>query len=134
MKLSNCDDREYAHEVVPAGGSRPQPSTRPHARIIDAMRASISSCLVVATCAASASAYAVSGDATLSTPIDTATQSAFEMQRSGTNAGEPLAMSGDQASAAYARYLKSFDTAIPVFFGSSLKSDVSSAGGSQGSQ
>ncbi|WP_413191445.1 DUF3613 domain-containing protein [Pararobbsia alpina] len=56
------------------------------------------------------------------------------MQRSGANAGQPLTMSGDQASAAYGRYLKSFDTAIPVFFGSSLKSDVSSASGSQGGQ
>jgi hypothetical protein len=56
------------------------------------------------------------------------------MQRSGTNAGQPLTMSGDQASAAYTRYLKSFNTQIPGFFGSSLKSDVGSSGGSEGSQ
>lgn len=81
---------------------------------------------------ASTGAYASGGDDVLAMPLDSATEQAFEMQRSGAHAGQQLTMSGDQASAAYARYLKSFDTAIPTFFGSSLKSDVGSGSGSQG--
>lgn len=84
--------------------------------------------------AMSSGAWAYGNDNVVDPPVDTATANALEMQRSGTHAGPSLAMLGDQASAAYARYLKSFDSPIPVLFGSSLKSDVGSTGGGEGGQ
>jgi hypothetical protein len=55
----------------------------------------------------------------------------FELQASGKAAAPVAAMSGAQASAAYTRYLKSFDKPIPERFGSTIKNGVAveNAGG-----
>jgi hypothetical protein len=79
-------------------------------------------------------AYAYGDDGLMNDSVDTATSQALEMQRSGLHAGGQLSMSGDQASASYARYLKSFDTPIPAFFSSSLKSDSGSSGATSSGQ
>ncbi len=79
-------------------------------------------------------AHAYGDDGLMNAPVDTATSDALEMQRSGLHAGGQLSMSGDQASASYARYLKSFDAPIPTFFSSSLKSDSGSSGSTQSGQ
>ena len=101
---------------------------RSHAAVCVTIFATVSATVLV-----SANAYALGNDGVVVPPIDSATSQAFEMQRSGEHAGQALTMTGDQASAAYARYLKSFEAPIPTFFGSSLKSDVGSSG-SSGSQ
>ena len=48
--------------------------------------------------------------------IGDTTRSLFRLQASGQQAGARLPILGDQASASYARYLKSFDHEIPEFF------------------
>jgi Protein of unknown function (DUF3613) len=78
---------------------------------------------------ASQSAFAWPGQGELDEPVGSATQQALDLQRSGALAAPAQPMSGDQASLAYDRYLKSFSQPIPVFFGSSLKSsDTASTG------
>jgi hypothetical protein len=54
----------------------------------------------------------------------------FAIQADGSAAGNAAPMSGVEASAAYARYLKSFENPIPDHFGSTVKD--SSAGTSSG--
>jgi hypothetical protein len=56
--------------------------------------------------------------------IGDSAQAWFALQAEGTAAGLVEPMSGAQASAAHARYLKSFDKPIPDSFGSSLKDGV----------
>jgi hypothetical protein len=68
-------------------------------------------------------AVAWPGDSDLDPPVGSATQQALDLQRSGARAAAAQPMSGEQASLAYERYLKSFSQPIPVFFGSSLKSN-----------
>ncbi|AWH51593.1 DUF3613 domain-containing protein [Stenotrophomonas sp. SAU14A_NAIMI4_5] len=53
----------------------------------------------------------------------------FQLQASGTQAGARLPILGDQATASYARYLKSFEHEIPEFF----ETDVTPASGASGS-
>lgn len=53
----------------------------------------------------------------------------FQLQASGTRAGARLPILGDQATASYARYLKSFEHEIPEFF----ETDVTPASGASGS-
>ncbi|RKP50263.1 DUF3613 domain-containing protein [Pararobbsia silviterrae] len=86
------------------------------------LRAMVGACI----CLVAIEAHAWGNDTIVDPPVGTATEHALEIQRSGAQAGQPLSMSGDQASAAYARYLKSFSAPIPVTFSSSLKSDVGS--------
>jgi hypothetical protein len=77
-------------------------------------------------------AFAWPGQGELDQPVGSATRQAFDLQRSGAQAAQAQPMSGEQASLAYERYLKSFAQPIPVFFGSSMKSGGDSAGsGSQ---
>jgi hypothetical protein len=64
--------------------------------------------------------------------VGDATQAWFAMQAEGTQAGVAAPMSGVQASAAYTRYLKSFDKPIPERFGSSVKDSISGGGASGG--
>ncbi|SAL79076.1 lipoprotein [Caballeronia peredens] len=59
------------------------------------------------------------------TKIGDSAQSWFALQASGHSAAVTEPMSGVQASAAYARYLKSFDIVIPERFGSSIKEGIS---------
>ncbi|WP_343125666.1 DUF3613 domain-containing protein [Stenotrophomonas sp. ESTM1D_MKCIP4_1] len=53
----------------------------------------------------------------------------FQLQASGTRAGARLPILGDQATASYARYLKSFEHEIPEFF----ETDVTPGSGTSGS-
>jgi hypothetical protein len=64
--------------------------------------------------------------------VGDATQAWFAMQAEGSQAGVSAPMPGVQASAAYTRYLKSFDKPIPEHFGSSLKDSISGGGASGG--
>ncbi|WP_066098113.1 DUF3613 domain-containing protein [Xanthomonas massiliensis] len=53
--------------------------------------------------------------------IGTSTRELFQLQASGTQAGKRLPVLGDEASASYARYLKSFEYPIPEFFETKVK-------------
>jgi hypothetical protein len=48
--------------------------------------------------------------------IGDTTRYVLQLQTSGNQAAKPLPMLGDEATAAYARYLKSFDHPIPDFY------------------
>jgi len=61
--------------------------------------------------------------------IGDAAHSVFALQRSGQLAAPPLPMLGAEASAAYARYLKSFDRPIPEHLDSSVGTVGGAAGG-----
>ncbi|MGX7003641.1 DUF3613 domain-containing protein [Caballeronia sp. KNU42] len=63
------------------------------------------------------------------TLIGDATLSMLALQRSGELAAPPLPMLGAEASAAYARYLKSFDHPIPEHLDSSVGTVGGAAGG-----
>lgn len=65
--------------------------------------------------------------------IGDTTHSLLAMQSSGAKAGPPRAMLGDEATASYARYIKSFDHPIPAQLGSSVGQIGSSSGDSAGS-
>jgi hypothetical protein len=56
--------------------------------------------------------------------IGASTDSWFALQASGAAAAPTGPMPGEQASAAYARYLKSFDKPIPDTFGSTLTDGI----------
>lgn len=58
--------------------------------------------------------------------IGDTTRSLFQLQASGRVAGARLPILGDQATASYARYLKSFQYDIPQFF----ETDVAKSAGS----
>lgn len=53
----------------------------------------------------------------------------LQLQSSGAEASEPLPMLGAEATAAYRRYLDSFNSKIPPFFASSLQSQQGSSQG-----
>ncbi|NWF32510.1 DUF3613 domain-containing protein [Stenotrophomonas sp. SAM-B] len=59
------------------------------------------------------------------TEIGQTTRDLLRMQAAGTHAGPRLPILGDQATASYARYLKSFEHEIPEFLKTSVKKDVS---------
>lgn len=63
------------------------------------------------------------------TPIGPATQRLLRMQSSNIHAAPPRPMLGDEASAAYKRYLDSFSHPIPEFFQTEV--DTSSQGSGQ---
>lgn len=52
------------------------------------------------------------------------TRGLFELQASGHNAGRSLPVLGEQASASYARYLKSFEYPIPEFLKTTVQTDA----------
>ena len=54
--------------------------------------------------------------------IGDATSAWLQVQRSGAQGSEPQPMLGAEATAAYRRYLESFNSKIPPFFASSLQS------------
>lgn len=60
-----------------------------------------------------------------STPIGQTTRDLLRLQASGAQAGKRLPILGDQASASYARYLKSFEHPIPVFFEATVEKSES---------
>ncbi|WP_239482804.1 DUF3613 domain-containing protein [Paraburkholderia sp. C35] len=96
---------------------------------------------VVAACACtmgSAWAQQAGGAALPASEIGHSTHAWLELQRSGAQAGPPLATLGDEAGLAYQRYLESFKTKIPASFGSSVSGggnqlhvDYTNVGGSQ---
>lgn len=63
--------------------------------------------------------------------IGATTRQLLRMQTSGSQAGQSLPMLGDEATAAYRRYLQSFNHPIPEFFQSAV--NKSGSGGSSGS-
>jgi hypothetical protein len=52
--------------------------------------------------------------------IGDTTRYVLQLQADGTQAGKPLPMLGDEATAAYRRYLKSFEHPIPDFYDTTL--------------
>jgi hypothetical protein len=52
--------------------------------------------------------------------IGDTTRYVLQLQADGTQAGKPLPMLGDEATAAYHRYLKSFEHPIPDFYDTTL--------------
>ncbi|WP_321876302.1 DUF3613 domain-containing protein [Paraburkholderia bannensis] len=66
------------------------------------------------------------------TEIGHSTQAWLELQRSNTQAAPELPMLGAEAGYSWQRYMKSFDTAIPASFGSTMQSG-GAQGGSSGS-
>ncbi|MFL9907105.1 DUF3613 domain-containing protein [Paraburkholderia sp. RL17-337-BIB-A] len=61
--------------------------------------------------------------------IGDATSAWLQLQRSGAAGSEPQPMLGAEATAAYRRYLDSFNSKIPPFFASSLQSQQGSGPG-----
>lgn len=57
--------------------------------------------------------------------VGDATRQLFQLQASGQQAGARLPILGDQATASYARYLKSFEQDIPAFFDTDVGSSKS---------
>ncbi|MDG2538445.1 DUF3613 domain-containing protein [Dyella jiangningensis] len=63
------------------------------------------------------------------------TRRLLAMQAAGTQAGKALPIPGAEASASYARYLKSFEHPIPVFFESTVPGNANGmSGGTNGAQ
>jgi hypothetical protein len=64
--------------------------------------------------------------------IGDTTRQILRMQAEGSRAGRPLPILGDEASASYKRYLKSFDHDIPEFFQTTVDKNSSGGTGSSG--
>jgi len=62
------------------------------------------------------------------------TRSLLQMQADDSRPGTPLPMLGAEASASYARYLKSFNHDIPDFYETRIGKDNSGGGSSSGAQ
>lgn len=58
-----------------------------------------------------------------------ATRQLLQLQASGAQAGRALPILGDQATASYQRYLKSFDHDLPVFFENNVGKSIQGGGG-----
>lgn len=61
--------------------------------------------------------------------VGDATSAWLQLQRSAAEGSEPQPMLGAEATAAYRRYLESFNSKIPPFFASSLQSQQGSGPG-----
>ena len=55
-------------------------------------------------------------NATMQTQVGDVTRQLLTMQSQGTHAGKHLPIPGQEASASYQRYLKSFEHPIPEFY------------------
>jgi len=78
---------------------------------------------------AAAERVAVSqADDDASSRVGSATTALLAMQREGQHSTNRLPMLGDEATAAYTRYLDSFTHKIPAFFSSSVTSGGENAG------
>jgi hypothetical protein len=73
-------------------------------------------------------AHAQASDAVPNSEIGHTTLAWLDLQRSNVQAAPALPMLGAEAGYAWKRYLKSFDTAIPPSFGSSVDSGSSGQG------
>lgn len=65
------------------------------------------------------------------TPVGETTRTLLQMQADGGQAGRPLPMLGAEASASYARYLKSFNHDIPEFYKTTVGKSGGDTGGSE---
>jgi hypothetical protein len=93
------------------------------------VRIATRACLALALCAllvplaraqASAQVSAQVSDSVPNSEVGHSARAWLELQRSNTQAAPALPMLGAEAGYAWRRYLKSFDTAIPASFGSSV--------------
>jgi hypothetical protein len=64
--------------------------------------------------------------------VGSTTRQLLRMQTSGSQAGQSLPMLGDEATAAYRRYMQSFNHPIPEFFQSTVSKNGSGGGGGNG--
>lgn len=113
------------------GGATPAPATPPlHSEPVTTvdLTAAPAAAPAAAPGVPSASATDLGGVHTRPEPsqIGDTTRSLFRLQASGQVAGARLPILGDQATASYARYLKSFQYDIPQFF----ETDVAKSAGS----
>lgn len=65
--------------------------------------------------------------------VGSVTRQLLRMQTSGSQAGQSLPMLGDEATAAYRRYMQSFNHPIPEFFQSAVSKNNGSGSGNGGS-
>jgi hypothetical protein len=78
---------------------------------------------------AQADQYAAANGRGTATSVGDTTRRLLALQAGGSVAGKHLPMLGDQASAAYVRYLKSFEHPIPEFYETSLGNNNGSGSG-----
>lgn len=89
-------------------------------------KAAFAAAVLAGALAMAPSAHAQSADVP-NTEVGHSAQAWLELQRSNAQAAPALPMLGAEAGYAWQRYMKSFDTAIPASFGSTVLT-----GGSQG--
>lgn len=67
-------------------------------------------------------------DAEIDTSVGSTTRQLLQMQADGSHAGKHLPIPGQEASASYVRYLKSFEHAIPAFYENAVPDSKSTTG------
>ncbi|VBM26626.1 DUF3613 domain-containing protein [Burkholderia pseudomallei] len=97
-----------------------------------APRAGRGRALCAAALALACAAGAARADAPSASEIGHATQAWFALQASNREAAPAQPMIGEAASLAYARYIESFRTKIPAFYGSAAGMSGMSGGGGGG--
>ncbi|EEH27563.1 conserved hypothetical protein [Burkholderia pseudomallei Pakistan 9] len=88
--------------------------------------------LALACAAGAARAQSPQRDAPSASEIGHATQTWFALQASNREAAPAQPMIGEAASLAYARYIESFRTKIPAFYGSAAGMSGGGGGGGGG--
>ena len=66
------------------------------------------------------------------TEVGDVTRQLLVMQRQGTHAGKALPIPGQEASASYQRYLKSFEHPIPEFYEGAVSKNIGAGGNTSG--
>ncbi|PXV55341.1 Protein of unknown function [Dyella jiangningensis] len=66
------------------------------------------------------------------TEVGDVTRQLLVMQRQGTHAGKALPIPGQEASASYLRYLKSFEHPIPEFYEGAVSKNIGAGGNTSG--
>ncbi|MBF3894367.1 DUF3613 domain-containing protein [Burkholderia pseudomallei] len=95
-------------------------------------RALCAAALALACAVGAARAQSPQRDAPSASEIGHATQAWFALQASNREAAPAQPMIGEAASLAYARYIESFRTKIPAFYGSAAGMSGMSGGGGGG--
>jgi hypothetical protein len=72
------------------------------------------------------------GGAPVNTEVGSTTRLLLSMQSQGNNAGKSLPIPGQEASASYQRYLKSFEHPIPEFYEAAVSKNAGSTSNSSG--
>lgn len=65
--------------------------------------------------------------------VGSTTRQLLQMQADGSHAGKHLPIPGQEASASYVRYLKSFEHAIPEFYENAVPDSKGTTGSQSGS-